>query len=221
MKKVLLLVMMVTSIILGACSPAPKLSETTPTLDSPVSTAKTPVPKKISLEDAPNILNISLLLPSRFEEVDAASEGMSNKDMGLGSYFSEVQLYVSEDPFQMVYGFIAIINSRIEGAVFDRQLEDEAQMKQLITESVLEGAKDEGIEATMPDLEITHPDIGDSAIFGQGDLESSGFYFGFDMLCFRSNKVYVYLYSLSMSADKVSLVPIAEEIERRIGRFSQ
>ena len=191
------------------CSPSPELSKTTSAL------------KKISLSDAPNILNISLLLPSRFEEIDAASEGMSNKDFGLGSDFSEVKVYMSEDPFQMIWGFMAIIESRVEAATFDRQLEDESTMKNLIEESILEGARGEGYEATVTDLNITHPDVGDSAIFGEGYMESYGFYYGFDILCFRINKVYVYLYSTSMSTDKVSLLSIAGEIEKRIGKFSQ
>lgn len=177
--------------------------------------------KKIALADAVSILDLASLLPSRFEHVDAASEGMSNKDMGLGSDCSEVQVFVSRDPFQMVYGFMAIINSTVEGAVFDRQLEDDTQMKDMIKEAILAGAEEEGVQAAIPDIEVSHPGIGDSAIFGKGSLEIMGFYFGFDILFFRDNKVYMFLYSLSMSSDEVDLLTISQEVGTRVGNYSQ
>jgi len=40
--------------------------------------------KKITLADAPMVLDLSPLLPASFEHLDAASEGFSNEDMGLG-----------------------------------------------------------------------------------------------------------------------------------------
>ncbi len=212
--KALLTAIMITLITFVACSTGTEPS-TTP------APAITPTLKKISLEDAPSILNISLLLPSRFEEIDSASEGMSNKDLGLGPEFSEVKVYLSEDPYQIIWGTMGIITSRIEAAGFDRQIEDESTIENLINESVLEGAMTEGIEITVPNMNITHPDIGDSAIFGEGEIESYGFYYSFDTVWFRSNTVYVFWNSTSMSADKVSLLSIASEVEKRIGGFSQ
>jgi hypothetical protein len=122
------------------------------------STQSTSGLKKISLSDATEILDINALLPDRFAQVDPASEGMSNKDMGLGSDCSEVQLFVSNDPFQMVYGFMAIIDSSIEGAVFDRQLEDDNSMKDMIKEAILAGAEEQGVQAAIPDILVSHPE---------------------------------------------------------------
>lgn len=177
--------------------------------------------KKISLSDATEILDINALLPDRFAQVDPASEGMSNKDMGLGSDCSEVQLFVSNDPFQMVYGFMAIIDSSIEGAVFDRQLEDDNSMKDMIKEAILAGAEEQGVQAAIPDILVSHPDIGDSSIYGKGSLEILGFYFGFDILFFRNNKVYIFLYSLSMTSDEVDLLAISKEVGNRVNNYSQ
>ena len=207
MKKLTWPVVVITLVCLAACTPA--------------SSPSTPAAEKITLEDAPAILSISFLLPSRFEQIDAATEGMSNEDIGLGSDCSEVQLYVSENPFQMIYGFIAITESSIERAMFDSMIEDESQMEAMIADSILAGVESEGLEATVPNIDITHPDVGDSALGGEGDIESYGLYFGFDCLFFRSGKVYTLLYSLSMSSDKVPLVPIAKEIEKRISEFPQ
>ena len=208
MKKLMLTILTVALLTGIACSSATSSSDSTGL-------------KKISLSDAPEILNISSLLPTRFAQVDPASEGMSNKDMGLGSDCSEVQLFVSNDPFQMVYGFMAIINSSIEGAVFDRQLEDDNSMKDMIKEAILAGAEEQGVQAAIPDIIVSHPDIGDSSIFGKGSLEIMGFYFGFDILFFRNNKVYIFLYSLSMSSDEVDLLAISKEIGKRVNNYSQ
>jgi len=185
------------------------------------STQSTTGLKKISLSDATEILDINALLPDRFAQVDPASEGMSNKDMGLGSDCSEVQLFVSNDPFQMVYGFMAIIDSSIEGAVFDRQLEDDNSMKDMIKEAILAGAEEQGVQAAIPDIFVSHPDIGDSSIYGKGSLEIMGFYFGFDILFFRNNKVYIFLYSLSMTSDEVDLMAISKEVGNRVSAYSQ
>ena len=185
------------------------------------STQSTTGLKKISLSDATEILDINALLPARFAQVDPASEGMSNKDMGLGSDCSEVQLFVSNDPFQMVYGFMAIIDSSIEGAVFDRQLEDDNSMKDMIKEAILAGAQEQGVQAAIPDIIVSHPDIGDSSIYGKGSLEIMGFYFGFDILFFRNNKVYIFLYSLSMTSDEVDLLAISKEVGNRVSVYSQ
>ena len=55
--------------------------------------------KKITLSDAPTVLDMAWELSASFERLDAASEGMSNKDMGLGPDFSEVELFLSEEPY--------------------------------------------------------------------------------------------------------------------------
>jgi len=205
LKRLVLLVIIITLISITACTPT---SEAT---------------KKISLEDAPDIINLSLLLPSTFEHLDAASEGFSKADMGFSSDepISEVQLYMSEEPFQIIYGFIAIYESRIDSAMFDEMIEDEYQARNLIIESLKEGAREEGGEITDADVEITQPVIGDAALLGEGYVESFGINVGFDICCFRIQSVYVLFYSAYMSSDKISLVPLSQEIEKRINRFSQ
>lgn len=220
LKTVFSILLIITLITFVACSPSPEPS-TTPAPAITPAPATTPALKKISLEDAPSILNISLLLPSKFEKIDPASEGMSNEDLALGPDVSEVVLYFSEEPFQMIWGMMGIISSRIEAAAFDTQIEDESAIISFIEASISEVAAAEGVEMTVPNMNISHPNIGDSAILGEGEIESYGFYYGFDIIWFRSGTVYVYWYSTTMSEDKVSLLSIASEVEKRIGGFSQ
>ena len=76
----------------------------------PTSTQPTqPVLKKITLDDSPTVLDLLPLLPTSFERLDAASEGMSNSDMGLGSDFSEVEVILNEDPYQLIFAYLAIL----------------------------------------------------------------------------------------------------------------
>jgi len=208
MKRLLLTVMVSFLLALVACTPASTTSTTIST------------PKEITLDDASDILNISLLLPSRFDQIDAASEGLSNEDMGLGSDWSEVYVFLAEDPFQLIYCVLTISKSRIEQAGWDSMLDDEYQMKSMLIENLKAGAEEEGITITVPVVEITHPDIGDSAMLGEGYIDSYGIHVGFDTIWFRSNTVYVTIFSLYMSADKVSLVKVAEEIEKRLDNYS-
>ena len=208
MKRLLLTVMVSSLLVLVACTPA---STTSTTLSTP---------KEVTLEDASDIFNISLLLPSRFDQIDAASEGLSNEDLGLGSHYSEVYVYLAEDPFQLIYCALAISKSRIEQASWDSILKDEYQMKSTIIDNIEAGAEEGGVSLTMPSVDITHPDIGDSAMLGEGYIESYGFQLGFDTILFRSKTVYVVIASLYQSVDKVSLVKIAEEIEKRLDNYS-
>ena len=188
---------------------------------TPPSPPPPPAPKKITLADAPVVLDLSPVLPATFEQVDAASEGLSNADMGLGSDCSEVELFVSDEPFQMIYCFLYIDESRIARAGFDATIKDERQMESMVVENLKAGALAEGFELQVPQIEITYPDIADSALLGEGFMTSFGMSIGFDTLWFRSNTVYVYLYSLYLSLEKQSLAPIAREIEHQISMFSQ
>jgi len=203
----LILIVILTVTLIGCVSTAPT-SESEDSL------------KEITLDDGVDILNISFLLPSRFEHLDAASEDMSREDLGFREdESSEVQLYLSEEPFQMIYCLLAIEKGRIQQAAFDSEIEDMPMMEALIREHIIAGAVAEGLELTVPNIDLTYPNIGDSAILGEGYMVSYGYPYGFDTLWFRSNSVVVVIYSMYMSADKVSLAPIAKEIEQRLDNY--
>ena len=217
MKRLILINIVIVLVLFIACAPtvAPPTSAPTPDLTSDST------PKKITLDDAHDILNISLLLPSNFESLDPASEGMSKKDMELGSDFSEVALFLSEEPFQMIYGFLGIIESRVERAAADATFKDEQQIKSLLKTAITQGFAEEGLDFTNYLVEVTYPSIGDLAVMGEGQVAYMGLTAGFDILCFRDNKVYIYIYSSYSSQVKQSLEPIARELQHRIAQYSQ
>ena len=180
-----------------------------------------PSEKKITLADAPIVLNMSSELPTSFERLDAASEGLSNEDMELGSDFSEVELFLSEEPYQMVFAYLGIIESQLERASSDALMRDKEQIESMVLENLRAGAAEEGGELSEATVEVTHPDVGDLAVLGSGTVGAYGASIGYDMLIFKSNKVYVFIFSMYLPRESVPLALLARGIEQRIGMFSQ
>jgi hypothetical protein len=177
--------------------------------------------REITLADAPAILDMSPDLPARFDHVDAASEGMSNRDLELGPEFSEVELFFSEEPFQMVFAYMTIIESQLERAASDSLMRDEEQFKSIILAALEEGAIQEGIEwSGISEIRVSYPDIGDLAVLGQGEATSYGATIAYEELAFKNDKVYVFVIQY-YTAEGVSLVPLAEGVNQRIKVFRE
>ncbi len=177
--------------------------------------------KKITLADAPVVLDMSSELPTSYEHLDAASEGMSNKDLGLGSDFSEVELFMCEEPYQIIFAYFCIIESKLERATSDALMKDEEQIKSMALENLRAGAAEEGVELADATVEVTYPYIGELAVLGSGAMISYGTSIGYDLLMFKSNKVYVFIASVYLPGESMSLISLARGIEQRIGNFSQ
>jgi len=183
-----------------------------------------PVLKKITLDDSATVLDLLPLLPIGFEHLDAASEVMSNKDLGLGPVFSEiseVEVFLNKEPYQLIFAYLGISESLIEQAVVDIFLKDDEMVESMIIEALKVGAAEEGIDEFDAVVDITHPQLGDLAALGIGTISVFGVDSGYDMLIFKINKVYVYIISMYLSEDKHPLLPIGEKIEHRIGMYSQ
>lgn len=224
-----LVILLAMALLVGCAAPAPEPAPTpipaptpAPVTAPPPTPAPAPVPsKKIALEDAPQILDLLPILPASFEKLDAASEGLSNADMELGPLFSEVEVFMSDDPFQVIFCYLTICESRVELAVFDAIIKDEQQIKNLIIENLRAGALEEGVELETADVQVTYPTIGDIAVSGVGDVSAWGMSAGFDILSFRCNKVVVSIFSSYMSMERQPLIPIANVITQRVATYSQ
>ena len=177
--------------------------------------------EEITPSDAEDVLNLRTLLPAGFDKVDAANKGISNADLGLGDDFSEVQLFIRDEPFQMIYAVAFISDSRIDRASMDIIMNNETLISNLIIENVKAGALQEGYELEDVELKITYPDLGDMAFLGEGHMSSVGLEIGFDAIWFRSNTMYIMLHSTYYTSKRYTQLPIANELERRISQFSQ
>jgi hypothetical protein len=206
MRRLILSILVIVLVLLIACA-APS--------------APPPPAPKITLAHAPQVLDLSQLLPASFERLDAVSEGHSHKDLGLSKYASEVELFASTEPPQIIYCYFAIYENPTMQKDVDALMKDEQQMKFMWEENIKALAINRGLEVAVPKIEIAYHDIGDLAVSTEGVIALSDSNYNFDTLHFKNGKVYVFIYSLSFGPDKVSLIPIGREIEQRIAQFSQ
>ena len=121
----------------------------------------------------------------------------------------------------MAFAYLTVIESQVERATSDALMRDEGQIESMVVENLRVGAGEEGVELSEATVEVTHPDVGDLAVLGSGTMSAYGFSMGYDMLIFKSNKVYVFIMSVYLPGESVSLVALAEGVEQRIGVFSQ
>jgi hypothetical protein len=161
------------------------------------------------------------LLPANFEQIDAVSEGLSKESLGLGSNFAETEAFLSEEPYQLIYGILGILESRLQQAGENAIMKDKQQFESMVIASLKEGATEAGVVFDVPKVDITYPDIGDLAVLGEGQISTTGLLYGFDMIEFHCDKVYIVICSLYFTSEKQSLVPIAREITHRIGMLTQ
>jgi len=141
---------------------------------------------------------------------------------GLDSEFGKTYLFLSKEPYQLIYCTLSIIENSTEQTASDAAMKDEQRIKSVIVENLKVGATEEGFELEVPGVQVTYPSIADLAVLEEGHAYTSfGTDFGVDVLCFKSNKVYVFINSMYLSSQGLPLEPIAREIEHRIGMFTQ
>ncbi|MFC1847055.1 hypothetical protein ACFLYS_03250 [Chloroflexota bacterium] len=180
----------------------------------------TPTEKQLTLADAPDLLNLLPFLPSRFYPIDAANEGLSNAQMGLGSDCSEVMVFLSDDPYQLIYCFFGIDETKSGQASTDAMLRDEDSLRDLIAYYIELGALEKGFVVDVPTVDISYPNIGNLSVLAEGFLTMEGFTFGFDFLGFRSESVFIFIYSLYYSSERSELTPIGYGLEQRLIEYS-
>jgi len=205
MKRLILAGLVICSILLSTCACS--------------SQAPTTTQKGISLSDAPQVLDITGALQSNFKHLDAAKEGYSHEDLGLSKYASEVELFASSEPYGIIYTYFAIYEKQTQQIDMDALLKDNEQAKYFAKENMKALAKKDGLEFGVPNIEVTHPAVGDLAVEVEGSITSLGTKYNFDSLAFKVNQLYVYIYSIYFGSDRLPLLPIAHEIDQNIAKF--
>lgn len=179
----------------------------------------TQTPKEISLSDAPQVLDITRALPPNYEHLNAVKEGYSHKDLGLSKDASEVEMFASGEPYGIIYCYFAVYEKRTQQIDMDALLKDDQQAKYFVQENMKELARKENLKIGAPDMEVTHPAVGDLAVLIEGSITSLGTKYNFDNLTFKVGQVYVFIYSSYFGSERLSLIPIAHEIEQNIAKF--
>jgi len=216
MKSILITALIIVLLALPIACAAPSVTPATTPSPIPAST------KQITVYDGPIILDLLTILPPYFMKLDAADEELSKEDMGIyDENVCETQVFLSEEPYQLIYCLFLVDKSRTGQASFDAVIRDEQQMKVLVIEMLKAGAEEEGFELEVPDVQITYPNISDSAVLVEAQMETYGLTIGFDTLWFRDKSAHTLLYSLYYSVERESLVPIAYAIENRLAEYSR
>jgi len=210
--------------MIPCCQPPPPAPVTpsvapTPLIPAPMPPAVQSTAKKLTLADSPEVLNLLPLLPSSFERIDAATEGLSNSQLDLGPEFSEVEVFLSKDPFQLIYGFIYIVDSVIRRASEDISIKDEANMRKIIEDSLNSGAANQGMSLEPTNTQITYPNIGDLALYGQGKMQTKEINMGVDVIFFREHHVYVMLFTAYYPPRTVELTSLSDGIIENINTY--
>ncbi len=188
-----------------------------------VSDTATMPARAITLADAWDILDIGAALPAGFREVDAVAEGMSNIDLGLGPDFSEVRLYLMDNPFGLVWATMSIVEGQIAQAGTDAAMRDEAAYLQQLRQDLEAEFQQTGEGMTQFQGTTSRPNVGDMSILVTayavadfGELGLVDMYI--DQLSFRKGECFVLLQRASYFEDiyPVPLVTIAQGIVQRI-----
>jgi hypothetical protein len=197
-----------------APTPSP-VAEPTPTAEPTPSATPTAVP--LSIDDAPHYLDVSSVLPG-FRQVDPSGEGLSNADLGLGPDFSEVVLFLSDEPFQTVMLYMAVISGEINKAREKSLLQSGA-----VTDSFVEGFESTVGQGEMKDLQVREVPIGEFGMLATLVAEDVyGSRTPEEFLAFYQDKgnqaalVFVLNISSPDSAFTIDTTTIAEEISARI-----
>jgi hypothetical protein len=197
-------------------------ADTSPTaaVPSPTTRPATPAPSgsELSLDDAPYYLDASAVLPG-FSQLDPAEEGLSNEYLGLGSDYSEVTAYLSEEPFQTTFMFMHVASGEIEKASAKAELRDEQHLEEAFLGGFTENVEGQDVETT---IEWSDVDVGDAAKLARLTATTSGAEIEVEMLIFYQEEgedgVAVFIGSMWLPGEpaKVDTLTVAREISARI-----
>jgi len=137
--------------------------------------------------------------------------------MNLGPDVSEAQLFISENPYQVIYGITILADNLIERGSFDNLINNDQQFKEYILKYLRQSATQRNVEMTEPILSVSHPAIGEVCAFASGIITAEQVRSYFDMLIFRKYQIYVAIYSISSEdSGRASIIPIGNEIIKRM-----
>lgn len=183
-------------------------------------------PTGMTLEDAPAVLDLSSVLPSGFVKLDEwnpLAQGLTKENLGLGFDASEPHAFWSDDPFQLVYCFLRIIEGPTEQGATARGLFDENAVRGMVTTFLDFVAGEQGFELPEPRIVVSYPAIGVGAALAEGEIETDDGTLRFDMLSFRSadKRVFGFVHSWYLPGEQESVVKLGREIEKRITAFNR
>jgi hypothetical protein len=221
----LALVVGVFTMVLTGCASG-KVVEKTVVATPTVAPASTPEPKPaITLDDAPAYLDVSAALPG-FRRLDARAEGMT-KEALLGSVlgkgiekFSEVELYLSEEPLQYVFTTMGVFSSEMELAAWKAEVRAEKTVPEQVVEDFAKGfAARTGLSGTPQySVDLREMAVGDYAKLFEISLLYEGEQSHLETVYMFQENALVLIYDLwySTQPPAVDILTVARAVSARI-----
>ena len=183
-------------------------------------------PAGMTLEDAPTVLDLSTVLSSDFVALDewqALAQGLTRENLGLGTDASEIYAFWSDNPFQLIYCFVRIIEDAAEQSATARDLFNETITRNIAIDFMDFVASQQGFRLPEPAVEVSYPSVGVGAALAAGEITFDDGTLRFNMLSFRSEdkRVFGFVHSWHLSDVQESVIGLGREIEKRIMSFTR
>ena len=213
-KVIIVTALLAMAVGLSGCVISPPRAEF-PLPPAPAPPEETGGTEKVTLADAPTILDLSSELPGDFDyETSQHRPGYEYVKLGLGPW-SEWHIFSREEPFQVVRSTMTILSSEAEIIACDELLEDPDRI-QLVYVAWYQGEKMEDWDLISMDV---HPaDTGDVAVLILTEATTQGYIFQNRTLYFRCENVVVLLGTF-YSIEAPPIIELAGTIEQRIRNY--
>lgn len=213
-KVIIVTALLAMAVGLSGCVISPPRAEF-PLPPAPAPPEETGGTEKVTLADAPTILDLSSELPGDFDyETSQHRPGYEYVKLGLGPW-SEWHIFSREEPFQVVRSTMTILSSEAEIIACDELLEDPDRIQSVYV-AWYQGEKMEDWDLISMDV---HPaDTGDVAVLILTEATTQGYIFQNRTLYFRCENVVV-LVSTFYSIEAPPIIELARTIEQRIRNY--
>ena len=154
-------------------------------------------------------------LPTSFEEIDPAEEGLSAADLGLEHYFTDAVAYATSAPFQLLWVLSGNLTD-LERVAFDAELSSPHTFLADFSQGLAEDGVGVG-EIGLLDLPI----VGDRSVGIEAEVVSEGARTRVDVVMFRRGDIaaLVYSYHYPNSTPLVSSEEAARMIDTAIANY--
>lgn len=183
---------------------------------------------KISVDDAPCILNIASFLPEGCSCVEDNNSQNLAADIILDSEVSPIQAYKCEEPYQCIQAHLSVNCNSNQRDLVTKLLADESTIRELLNSLLINHADIPGSLRSEPlrltNLDIKYPELGDFSVSAYCETGNSTT-IGSSIFIFYRNEIQVVISSDYSGVRTVELMALAEEIDRRLsyltGNISQ